>query len=551
MTVGPARYRSWIVWVTAAVAGMTAFVLSASCINHGLRDSPLPPGPGLTVDESINVRQGQFLFDAFCRYGPLMMLPDTAPEVYSDPAYLPDHVPLARFAIGAAHGLASWLISGAEDSVANIPAARLASSIGLAMTVCLLVAFAGRRFGIGTAVCSAVLLLGMPRVVGHSRIAALETLTTLAWFAALLPLLAWWTNVRTPTMRQSMLSGFLWGVLLLTKIQAILLPPVIIIWVLLRFGRQGFGPLLLWGVTGITVFCCGWPWLWLDPLENASNYFLRTAERPTVYCWYLSERFADKSVPWHFPFVMTVVTVPLAVTVCGAVRCVQKTRDRVDLLLILSVALPLAVFALPGTPVYDGTRLFLFVMPALALLAGRGLSDLLESVKSWQSGEYAALKRVAGCVLLVLLTAEFTDSALNIGPFAADGYNGLVRRTNELSPLFESCYWGDALNGEFWRQVPEDSTVFVAPVLHSLRLPHMQAMIPVIQHRRLRLEPYLYDPHQQRGLVLLIYRLADLRPDLWEVPAGALVIAEVRLRDTILARLIDTTHATWHEVREW
>jgi len=547
-----ARTQSGFVWTTATAAGLIAFVLSASRINHGLVDSPLPDGPGLALDESINVRQGQYLFDAFCQHGPLMMLPGTAQEVYGHPDYLPDHVPLARFLLGAAHSLTSWLISGAEQSVANIPAARLASSLGLALTIGLLVFFVHRRLGIGTALVSAALLVAMPRVVGHSRIATQETLTTLAWLAALLPLLAWWTGDRPPIARQTIVSGLLWGILMLTKIQGILLPPVIVIWALLRFRWKAIPHLFLWGITGMLLFFCGWPWLWLDPIGNTTAYLLSTAERPAINCWYLGEQFRDRAVPWHYPFVITVVTIPVHATLCALLRCLQRKRDPVDLLLVLSIIVPLTVFALPGTPVYDGTRLFLFVMPAIALLAGRGITGVCRTVASRRdSGGIALVKRIAGTVFLFLLLADYALSVLALGPMAADEYNSLVKRPDSSAPTFESCYWGLALNGDFWKQVPKESTVYVAPVLHQVLLQDMQTMVPVIQHRKIRLEPFLYDPNRQRGLILLVYRLADLRPDLRKVPEGARVVAEVSLRGAILARLVDTSNATWEEVREW
>ncbi|MFM7865093.1 MAG: hypothetical protein ACKPHU_12840, partial [Planctomycetaceae bacterium] len=57
----------------------------------------------------------------------------------------------------------------------------------------------------------------------------------------------------------------------------------------------------------------------------------------------------------------------------------------------------------------------------------------------------------------------------------------------------ETSYWADALNGNFWKQVPENSTLLVAPVSHQFQLDSLQTMVPVIQQRNIRLKPWLYE----------------------------------------------------------
>ena len=150
---------------------------------------------------------------------------------------------------------------------------------------------------------------------------------------------------------------------MLTKVQGILLPPVVFVWSLYRFRFHALRPLTVWGFTGAIVFFLGWPWLWLDPVGNTLQYLGNAAERPTLYVWYFGQRFADKDVPWHYPFVMTAITVPLLVFGLAITRVCQRRLERAEQFLLATVVFPMVVFALPGTPVYDGTRLFLIVMP--------------------------------------------------------------------------------------------------------------------------------------------------------------------------------------------
>ena len=543
-------------WLPALIMAAIALVVSASRINHGLVDSPLPAGPGLTTDESINLRQGLYLFEAFTQHGPDLLLPDTARQVFTDPRYLPDYVPLGRFLIGAVHELTAWMFSGAELATVTLPAARLTSSAALAGTVLLMVLWATRRYGSRTAVTAAVLLLFMPRVVGHSRIASLETLTMFAWMAALLPLVSWWTDDRPPAGHRAAMSGFLWGLLMLVKIQAVLLPPVIVLYAGLRFRGRAVRPLFWMAVAGLTVFFAGWPWLWLDPWHHTTGYLLSTTQRSTVYNWYLGTRFEGRHTPWHYPMTMLALTVPLHTSVCLLLRLLQRRIDPAEKLLLTSIAVPLIVFAMPGTPVYDGARLFLFVSPAVALLAARGWNRFLDPPRSVEDDPSAAAphrRRPSPAVMLfsaiLVLDAAFTIP--DLGAFAGDAWNNVVRMIPLPEDTLESCYWGDAINGDFWQQVPDGSTVAVAPVLHPVLLQDMMTMIPVVRQKNLRLEAYQYNPQQQRGLVLLLHRLADLRPALRRPPPGTDPVAEVRSDGRVLARLVDTTQKTWPEIPSW
>ncbi len=535
-----------------------AFLLSASRINHGLVDSPLPAGPGLTTDESINLQQGIYLFDAFSQHGPLMALPGAAQEVYGSPDYMPDYVPLGRFLLGMSHELTAWLIPGAELSAASIPAARLASSTAFALTTLLLVLFTGRHYGSATAITAGVLFLLMPRVIGHSRIASLETITSLAWFASLLPLLAWWTRDRPPTPAQAAISGLLWGLLMLVKIQAVFLPPVITVYAFWQLRLRALVPLSIMAIIGLTVFFAGWPWLWLDPFQNVKSYLMSTTDRLVVNNWYLAHRFADKSTPWHYPFVLTAATLPVHCLICVGLRLLKRRFDAAEQLLLCSVLIPMAAFALPGTPVYDGVRLFLFVTPAIAVLAGRGLmlfvvggEDAAEPDGGAVSSGRSWLKRPAVVIAGGLLLIDVALTVPRLGPFAGDCYNSVVRLLPTEPETFEASYWEDALNGDFWQQVPADSTIAVAPVLHGVRLQDMMSMIPLVQERNIRLEPFYYKPSEQRGLVLLLHRLADLPPQLRQPPPGNTPLIEVRQDGRVLARLVDTTETTWQEKPQW
>ena len=90
---------------------------------------------------------------------------------------------------------------------------------------------------------------------------------------------------------------------------------------------------------------------------------LRTLFVLGLFVWYLGERWTDKSVPWHYPFVMTLATTPLFVSCGFALRSLFRSWSSEEKWLLLTVILPLIVFAIPGVPVYDG------VLPQSAISA--------------------------------------------------------------------------------------------------------------------------------------------------------------------------------------
>jgi 4-amino-4-deoxy-L-arabinose transferase-like glycosyltransferase len=525
----------------SCVLAMIAFAVAGSRINPGCSDTVWPDGPGLTTDESFNVAQGVYLFQSAEHYGPLLFTPNGARDIFGSEDYLPDHPPAGRVLIGAAHELFGWLIPGSEGTVVNLMAARLAGCFALGLTVLALTEWSYRTYGLTTAFCSGLMLILMPQFMGHARLATLEISTALAWLMVTICLANWWTGSERPSDRQAIVTGLFWGLLMLTKMQGILYPPVIAGWAFYRFRWQAFRPLILCALSGLALMFICWPWLWLDPQKHFLEYLNRASERSIIYVWYLGQRFADRDVPWHYPLIMTLVTLPGIVMLGFGVRLFRRALDPREILLLISAVWPIVIFSLPGTPVYDGTRLFLCSMPALAMLAGRGAALAIQSRRN-SMGSRVSL------VAMAFLTIWLLASGSLFSPFAISYYSELAGGPSGAQRLgMEASFWGDALNGEFWNAVPEGSTILVAPVLHGYQLADLETMVPIVAERKLKLLPFLYDPTKQKGLMLCMHRLADLRKSLQTPPEGARVLREVRYDGVVLARLMDTTDATWTE----
>ena len=396
----------------------------------------------------------------------------------------------------------------------------------------------GRRYGPNFGCLAAVLLPLMPRLWGHAHLASLETITNLMYTAAVLSIAMGWNNESPPTWRAGLLAGIVLGLAFLTKIQAILLPMPIIAWALWRWRWAAVKPLAIWAVAAAIVFFVGWPWLWLDPVKNTWNYFAHTTARAELSVWYFGIKYADKAVPWSYPWVMFLCTLPMATLVLGlrgilfGVASEEKANDVAwRALLAANVAFPLIVFSLPGVAVYDGDRLFLTVFPFWAMLSARGAQCLAE--------RFPRNRGVICCFAFLLGVQAWNVFAYR--PCQLSFYNILVGGPKGAEKLgLEITYWADSLTRSLLedvvQHVPDGGTVHVAPVLHQFQLDDLMRQSPILREHRIRL--VAYDGRSSDAEFLLLYRRrADLPPELRDGPADAELLAEVRRKRIQLSAL--------------
>lgn len=453
----------------------------------------LPQGPGITLDESFNVQMGVYLVESLRNYGLGMLDPQSLEEIFGNPAYNPDHPPIGRLWLGVFHKLSRTMapINSGDHPFVTIHA-RAGSAIAFSLTVLLTGVFVTRRWGQLAGVTSSVCLAVMPRAFGHAHLASLETFMGLTWTLAVLGTIHVWTRhagsnagndqdsesdshslTVTPDDRNSMLNGLLIGLALLTKMQAILLPPLIFVWAIWHWGHSAIRPLLVTLTSTAIVFFAGWPWLWLDFPTHPAEYFGRTTGRISLNVWYLGQVFQDVDTPWHYPWIMTLVTVPLGTTGLAAFGT-WKNRHRLlrtpaTGLVLGSVIAPLVLFSLPGVAVYDGARLFLVVCPGIAILAGIGAVP----VTDWLRERKLSVRVIFGSFLALQCIGITTTS-----PYYLSYYNAAVGGTRGAAWLgFETTYWGDSFSRRFLDKLKSTAgvnVVQVAPVLHQFQLRELE-----------------------------------------------------------------------------
>jgi 4-amino-4-deoxy-L-arabinose transferase-like glycosyltransferase len=557
------------------IAALTLAVILASG-ERGLFEWRIAEAPGITLDEGFNVATGVYLVRNLEANGLGSIHPATIREVYGSPNYNPDHPPLGRWAIGFVH---EWL--GCPD---NVPfaesSARPASAIAFALTVLLVGGFIQKWHGRLAGCVSAAAVALLPRQFAHAHLAALETWIGLT-YALCVFIVADRCRPDDRRYRGFIWGGFAFGLGLLTKIQAVFLGPAIALWAVFYWRTKAIPRVALFGIVGLLVFFAGWPWLWLDPLKHLKDYFASTTVRQTLYCYYWGQRWADRDVPWHYPWVIFAVTTPLAthlLSLCGlfaggvwraggvnplierrktvdreisrltpAARQIasdetiplptESPRRRIDPrthLILWSIAIPLLVFTIPGIRVYDGERLFGVVFPLWAALAGIGAKALRDN---WRIPNGI----LATSLTLAFATAVYRIAALN--PCQLSYYNLITGGLSGADHLgFERSYWMEGLTDSFQREIvskiPAGTRIDVAPVLHPVYLPQLLNQSPILQSAGIALSAY--DDKQPNGskYVLHFHRQADPWASLTPPPAGTKVIAELKRAEVPLVTLL-------------
>ncbi len=545
MTDQPAKFERQDVIGPLVVALLA--LLSVVLTLDAAGDYPkLFEGPGITLDESFNVQMGVYQWNALREYNVALLHPDSVREVFGPGSnYNPDHPPLGRLWLGFCHDLTKWLFPPADHPSPFVTdCARVGSATAFALTVFLIGLFATKWYGRVAGMVAAVSLVLMPRVFAHAHLASLETFMNLTYSATVLAVAHWWRvekGARRPWMIPT-LTGVLFGFALLTKMQAILIPPVVGLWALWHWRVRAIKPLAIFGLVGLAVFFVGWPWLWLDPAKHFHEYFARTTNRAILNCYYLGQVWADKDVPWHYPFVMFAVTVPVGLHTLGLLGVVAKVtrsvseevgrttpRSRFGLhcdpreqLLLAATLLPLGLFALPGIAVYDGERLFLVSYPIWAVLIGRGAKVALCFLqRKVESGQWrlVASHRTHGIAMASFLLAQ-SVGVIVMHPCQLSYYNLLVGGLYGADRLgFERTYWGDCVTRSMLASMPEPpetEIVYVMPVLHQFQLDDLMQQSPILRNKGLRLRPF-QDEHTDRMTDgwLLVSRKADVPTEMW------------------------------------
>ena len=411
-----------------------------------------------------------------------------------DTAFSPnhEHPPIAKYVFGVCHFAFRGLL-GPTDS------ARVGAVLFATLAAVLLLVLAYRHLGAERGAIAggfAVLaLLSLPRFYFHSHAATLDVPVAAMYLAA-----ATFALLAERSRWAALGAGVAFGLASATKLNGpFLVVPYVIFAVLVRLssGRTADEAPLPRGqvrlpsipaalvsmvLIGPVVFFLSWPWMWFDTVQRVQEYVLFHLHHYGIYFLYFGRLYdKDPFAPWHAPFTMAAITVPVAVSLLAFIgiglgaRVVARRlaappgedtpeRREGDLVLtaVLHAVVSIGVVAASGGPKYGGAKLFMPFFPFWCLLAGYGVLRLVEAVKS---ATPAVRFAPVGAAVLALV-ASFALQ-IRFGGYALSQYNALAGGLRGATAIgFERQYYDIAFRDLVaWlnEHAPKNATVHFLP----------------------------------------------------------------------------------------
>lgn len=526
---GGMNWKTWSPWCLGLTAALAALATLA----------PDGSGPGVTCDELYHVAVGKRLVQALGRDGLSFFAPEKIRENFPWRADGPPvHPPLGNWILGFTHRL--FDLQPRNPNAVTISAARFAPALAFGLLVGLVAWSAGRHHGWSAGLVAGAAVALVPRVFGHAHLAALDMLTALFSAAALLAAIEAVKRGGRPW--PMALAGGVWGLAMLVRLHGVLLAPPVIVWLVWHMRRRAALPLAVWLTSGVAVLYLGWPWLWLAPWEHLWEYLSSGTARQAIHVFYFGQVWDDTLVPWHYPLVMFVATLPLGFLILGLAGLWAKRnhwlRDPALTLPTLVGVGMLGLFAWPGTPVYDGVRLFLVVFPLWAFWVGVGGRWLMEHPR-WRGvgvpirgGALAAVVALQGIGIVACHPAYLSHYSSLVG-----GLPGAERLG------METTYWGDSVTEPLlMRAVAEaqrtgETRVALGPSLAPFQVPAVAISSPALAMSEIQLVPAAAEGLATDRLLIVYRRRADLE-QLSDVLSRGETVAEFSRQGVWLTRLL-------------
>lgn len=226
-------------------------------------------------------------------------------------------------------------------------AMRLPAMIFTAVLVWLLFLFMAEAYSRTAGFFAAVALISMPRLFFHAHLACFDAPMMMLWFAVIY---GYWKSLESRPWAYG--AGVLFGIALITKLNAFFLPPLLVMhwalhgwrdfWLVQRKDSSAvqlhFPKLPLafttMAIIGPVIFYLLWPRHWFDTFSRIQAYFERHLGHEHYPVYYFNEILGQPPFPTEFPFVMTLITVPLITLTaffigCLAIAAMTPIRARI------------------------------------------------------------------------------------------------------------------------------------------------------------------------------------------------------------------------------
>lgn len=240
-----------------------------------------------------------------------------------------------------------------------------------------------------------------------------------------------WKWVTEKKWKWILISGVFFGLSLGTKLNVAFIPFVILPWLLtfllgnkkLKQNIKMMISLLVVPIIGIVIFFASWPFLWPDPIAGIGKvigFYKTIGLTQNIDQRFLGpfgiNTFAIQWILYTTPIVILILTF---IGILYAIKRIPQEKDKISLLFLLWLAVPIARVSWPGSNIYGGVRQIMEYIPAMAILAGAGGSV----VYTWLTN--ANRKFIAGTLVIIAFIPIFVK-LIQIHPNENVYFNPLI-----------------------------------------------------------------------------------------------------------------------------
>ncbi|MEC8025152.1 MAG: glycosyltransferase family 39 protein [Myxococcota bacterium] len=366
--------------------------------------------------------------------------------------------------------------SGTFQCLDEITAMRLPGQFFAAMLVAILYVFGTELFGRWAGLFAGLSFFFIPRYFFHAHLSCFDMpVTTLivgtTW--------TFWRSLHSP--RWAWITAILWGLGLLTKLNAFFIPiPLLAAWLIPPVWRRirgydleqlppkmqsvrrtllalvrldfhiSFPPMprafLLMPPIGIVMLYLGWPQLWYDPVESFAGYVSFHLKHVHYLQHYFGHILSAPPFPWDYPWVLTLLTVPVPIFAVGGVGLWRLIRTpgtdispELKVLLLTSILFPIVLISLPTTPIFGGVKHWMATVAFFGLAGGLGFEWILQAF----SKQKFIARTTASFVILMLTLSSGAYASFRYQAYGTSYYNevaGGIRGAADLR--MHRQFWG-------------------------------------------------------------------------------------------------------------
>jgi hypothetical protein len=386
---------------------------------------------GITWDEDLQARYGEMSLDYFLSGG-------------QDKSY-EEHYNLRYYgALFESLCAALYRATGGDPYATRHLCIALTGLLTVVATMML-----ARRFGDSKAALFAGLaLVMMPRFYGHSFNNS-KDIPFACFFALAMLAVSWLLGTKRIGWRHAIVTGLAIGLALSMRMGGMLLflflgAGLAAGQVLQAERRKSSVVPKLAAIVAIAwaVMVAFWPWAHDSPFLNPVEAFRTITDFEAAK----EVRFAGEFVfsdevpriylPWYL-----LITTPLAAVLLATAGLVAMIRDQLrdrrstaallGFMVQLWLLFPVFYFVIFRPTVYDGIRHFLFLLPAIAVLAGVGAARI------------AASRKLLTGAMVVLLLLPLKDLII-LHPYQSSYFNAVVGGVEGASENYDTDYWASS-----------------------------------------------------------------------------------------------------------